>query len=124
MSFSDTKREIIANEKRYNGWTNYETWNVKLWMDNDEGSYRYYGEIAQECYDAAESGDTFTRDEQATLDLSDRLKDEYETSMNDWLEESKRSASMWADLLGAAMSEVNWHEIAEHLIDDVEKEGD
>ena len=25
----------------YNGWTNYETWNVALWMDNDETSYQY-----------------------------------------------------------------------------------
>ena len=24
----------------YNGWTNYETWNVALWMDNDEESYK------------------------------------------------------------------------------------
>jgi len=24
-----------------NGWTNYETWNVALWMDNDETSYTY-----------------------------------------------------------------------------------
>lgn len=26
----------------YNGWPNYETWNVMLWMDNDEPSYRFY----------------------------------------------------------------------------------
>ena len=25
----------------YNGWTNYETWNVALWMDNDYPSYQF-----------------------------------------------------------------------------------
>ena len=36
----------------YNGWTNYETWNVALWMGNDEGLYNHarrcgsYAEVA------------------------------------------------------------------------------
>ena len=29
---------------------------------------------------------------------------------------------MFADLLGAALSEVDWYEIAEHYIEDVDKE--
>ena len=25
--------------KKYNGYTNYETWNVALWIDNDQWNY-------------------------------------------------------------------------------------
>jgi hypothetical protein len=31
----------------YNGWTNYETWNVALWINNEEGLY----ELARDCGD-------------------------------------------------------------------------
>ncbi len=27
-------------DQTYNGWTNWETWNVALWVQNDEGFYR------------------------------------------------------------------------------------
>ena len=105
------------NAKTYNGWTNYETWNVALWLDNDQGSERYWREAAQECYSEAEASRSFTRQEQATLDLSQRLKNEIEEA-----NPVADQASMWADLMGAALSEVNYHEIAEHYIENVEKD--
>ena len=30
------------SEQGYNGWTNYETWNIALWLDNEEPLYRAY----------------------------------------------------------------------------------
>jgi len=104
------------NRNEYNGWTNYETWCVNLWMSNDQGADEYSREQAQEAYNNAKAERSFTREERATLDLADQLKDFHEEFMPDL------GASVFSDLLGAAMSEVNWYEIAAHLIEDVDKE--
>jgi hypothetical protein len=109
----------------YNGWTNYESWAVGLWIDNEEGMYNYWREAAQECYDEAGDGvsayakftgrEIFTREERAVLALEKRLKEEMEENQPDL------GASLWSDLLNAAMSEVNWHEVAGHYMDLVDK---
>lgn len=85
--------------KEYNGWTNYETWLVKLWMDNDQGSYNYFQEMARENDNAR--------------DLADAIKEAHEAMLPD-LE------GFPADLMNAAMSEVNWREIAESILGDLE----
>lgn len=98
-----------ANENKdgYNGWTNYETWAVALWLDNDEGSHEYWNENAQDALDTVE-GDK----EQAAADLAEGIKG--------WVTEMAPDlgASMFADLLNAAISEVNWYEIAEGYLAD------
>lgn len=111
------------NRNEYNGWTNYETWCVNLWMSNDANTDEFYREMAQEVYDEAENEKRadgtvlFSRDEVATRILADRLKDELEERQS----ELTGVCGVFADLLCAALSEVDWHEIAEHYIEDVDK---
>jgi hypothetical protein len=103
----------MSNDKRYNGWTNYETWNLALWLGNDSGSYDYWQEQTQEAYKNADSSRSFTKREQAALDLADILEAEIE-------EQAPEVTGFYADILSAAMSEVNYHEIAEHWLDDAD----
>jgi hypothetical protein len=86
--------------KEYNGYTNYETWVVALWLDNDRGTHDYWLEIAQETLASC-------TDDQAKINLSDALKESHEES---------EVQGVFADLLNAAMSEVDWYDIAENLL--------
>lgn len=97
----------------YNGWSNYETWNVALWMDND-GSDSYWRECAQQCVDDTDTDDnTEDRKNDATLALSKQIEEYHQKAMPEL-------RGTFADLLGAALSSCNWYEIAGHYVDDIE----
>ena len=66
----------------YNGWSNYETWNVILWLNNDEGTYRELARLQRRADDKeelAESIEAFCRElwpggktpDSASLDVAD-----------------------------------------------------
>lgn len=87
------------SDTRYNGWVNYETWAANLWIDNDEGTYKEACRMARRADDVG--------------DLACALKSWVESDMLPDL-----GSSLAADLLGAAVSEIHWHEIAEHYWED------
>jgi hypothetical protein len=93
----------------YNGWRNYETWDVALWIDNDQGSYYYARELVA---DAARDAEPETR----RIDVADALKEWFEAGA------PEMAASAYSDLLNAAMGEVDWLEIADHYLSDLEDE--
>ena len=107
------KQDHEKVNQKYNGWVNYETWLVNLWLGNDSSSYEYWREAAQEAIKNAKDDKTFSKIERATLDLMERLKDEIEEA------NPIQDASMYSDLMNSAISEVNYHEIAEHMINDI-----
>jgi hypothetical protein len=83
----------------YNGWTNYETWLVNLWLGED---FRIYAE---------EQPDSFACDQ---YKLSQALKDYTEETVQ--MDTGSVEGGLTVDLLNAALSAVNWYEIAGHYV--------
>jgi hypothetical protein len=102
----------MNTDKKYNGWTNWETWSFNLHWDNN------FTEDAQRSYDDAEADSTFTKEENAAFSLIETIKScaeemlDMEPVKNPWIQ----------DIVSGYMSEVNFHEIAKAYIDSVEKE--
>lgn len=103
--------------KEYNGWYNYETWVVNLWMSNEQPSSEYWREQAR--FLLSDTGlaahrpryiASYTDDEVAIAALEEQLKSEHEEMLPEL-------DGFVADLLGGAMSEVNWREIARHWVE-------
>ncbi|NDF52111.1 MAG: hypothetical protein EB116_18890 [Betaproteobacteria bacterium] len=93
---------------QYNGWSNYETWLAALWIgEGYAGGSDYVAEIAAEILTDNE-GDT----DEAADTLADTLRNDIDET---W---TTKAAGLEADLLRAAVEEINWHEIARHYVDE------
>lgn len=109
------------SDEKYNGWTNYETWVTKLWIDNDQGSYDYWQERAASIAVDAEASKFFTKKEQATLDLSKALEEWHEELLGELYPQLAGGASVFTDLMNKSLGRVEWHEIAKNMLDMLEE---
>lgn len=89
---------MTAPDRKYQGWSSYETWLVNLWITNDEGLY----ELAKEALGNRHAGDR----------PEDRLKDFVEELAQEGAEGFR------LDLINSALAEVDWREIAGSLAED------
>jgi hypothetical protein len=88
----------INDTDRYNGWTNYATWRVNLEMFDGMDVYEAF---------------RITEDDDAS-----ELASALEQYADDMLTMNGEKGLV-VDYARAFMSDVNWHEIAEHMLDDI-----
>lgn len=104
----------------YNGWTNYETRCVNLWMNNEQGSHEFFRETAQQIHAETDAHNNtgLKLKNLKTIRFADWLQDYY--SEENWPDLS----GVYGDLLRGALDAVNWDEIARHCIEAVLEEAD
>jgi len=114
-----SKIDTMIESKKYNGWKNYETWNVQLWLDNDSMTNEIQSEWLNDAKEYVKENPSelmngiFTVDDVVKRILADRIKEfvEENNPLND-------TSTMFADLLNSALSNVDYYEIAENIMSD------
>jgi len=99
---------------KYNGWPNYETWAVNLWLTNEPDTYERLMSIVQNCD---------TLGEQAVA-IRKWIRPDEGMGMGEYREQI---AGMYVDLLASAFDLVQWREIvrvhSEGVSDEVDSGG-
>lgn len=86
----------------YNGYKNYPTWNLNLWMDNDYGTYKHY------------------HDELRNLDpyeLAECIREDVDRDV----EEKVIASGYISDILTWALQQIDYLEIAENIVESREE---
>ena len=88
----------------YNGWKNYETWVYNLHLTNE-------GDVMRDYFEQLSSMNAY--------ELGQYLKSELDEQISE-----RDLPSLLCDLLMSASSEIDFREIAEHLLNDYNNEND
>ncbi len=108
-------------EQGYEGWTNHATWCVNLWLVNDDATHPYWTEEAARHRDEAAQqsqvlSGIWSEANAACYYLADQLREEVEEASP-----LVDQGSIYSDLLSAALGEVDWNEIAEALLEELDE---
>jgi hypothetical protein len=90
---------INDSDKRYNGWTNYATWRVNL-----------------EIFDGFDPREHFTAPDEG-FDVSELV--DYLKEYADDIVTMDNTKGLAVDYARAFLQDVSWHEIAEHMLDEI-----
>jgi hypothetical protein len=106
---------------RYQGWENHATWNVNLWLNNDEGTYHHCCDLAREAVSDADDCEQvddgiWTAEEARRFLLADKLG-EYLEEMNPLQDQP----SLFSDLITSALQDVNYDEIAVAFLESIDE---
>lgn len=95
----------MAETDSYQGWKNYPTWNVHLWLANEEGMYNDASWMVAHAGDIRRAAAAL----RASVEEGNPLTEE---------------TSLYADILGWALERVDWDEVAAALAPDEWEETD
>lgn len=108
----------MTENSGYQGWANYPTWAVNLWLSNDQPLYLETLHRTSTAMDAAEAEQIehpyWTEEQCLRFGVADALKD--------WVCEGLApdlGATFASDLLSYALDQVDWNEIAASWITNV-----
>lgn len=99
------QKENQTNPDEYNGWTNYETWCINLWLTDNPGDYHYLTNLA-------------TSPHLTDYQKADQLRADIEDTIPDDL------SGLLRDLLLSSISSCNFHEIIKSVQEDQVDEED
>ena len=100
----------------YNGWTNYETWLLALWIDNDPGAQEYWRERATGAIEVSlpsDSADLADLIHEAAHAIADELESDTEENSPAGI------TGFYADIINAAMRDIDYYSIAQHWLEEI-----
>ncbi len=106
----------MATTEKYQGYSNYETFlMMEVGIKNERETQDFWlARASEQWQEPSRTPDAvLSRSEAARFSLADELREHFESASP---AESGNVSGVWADLLSAAFSEIDWDDIADWLL--------